>query len=334
MKETADNPTILITAATLDAHAYEPVRQILEKSNYPTVVYRTDKVLSGEEHLNVSLLETGQLHVTYNDQSIAPDDVGAAWQRKIANFELPHLTGDKGRQQYVNNEIRHMHEMLWSLYPEDLWLNAPERMRQADRKLGQLLVAHEVGFDIPETLVTGDWQSVTDMLENYEQIVVKVTRGIVSEGDIVKALYTTALTNNDIIRLRDVASPFPGLYQPYVQKAREWRVTVVGDEIFPAAIYTTGAAKLDWRTHQLTSEVEFKNETLPENVRDMCTAFLGRFGLQFGAFDLIENHDGEVTFLECNPNGQYGWLESELGFPISRAIADKLIAIANSTKLN
>lgn len=51
-------------------------------------------------------------------------------------------------------------------------------------------------------------------------------------------------------------------------------------------------------------------------------------GLKFGAFDFIETAPGEVIFLECNSNGQYGWLEETLGLPISHAIADELIKIA------
>jgi hypothetical protein len=54
-------------------------------------------------------------------------------------------------------------------------------------------------------------------------------------------------------------------------------------------------------------------------------------GLRFGAFDLIEEPDGNVVFLECNPNGEYFWLEESLGFQISDAVAAELIKITNSS---
>jgi hypothetical protein len=38
--------------------------------------------------------------------------------------------------------------------------------------------------------------------------------------------------------------------------------------------------------------------------------------------------DGQLVFLECNPNGQYGWLEEDLGMPISASIASTLVRIA------
>lgn len=102
-------------------------------------------------------------------------------------------------------------------------------------------------------------------------------------------------------------------------------MTVVGERVFSAAIYTDECAKDDWRRLQLTPAVQFKKEQLPERVDERCIQYLGKMGLRFGAFDFIEKPDGEIVFLECNPNGQYGWLEEELGLPISEAVAAELI---------
>jgi hypothetical protein len=52
--------------------------------------------------------------------------------------------------------------------------------------------------------------------------------------------------------------------------------------------------------------------------------FLDYFGLQYGAFDLILTPDGQYVFLELNPSGEFFWLDSVVGLPISKAIADVL----------
>lgn len=320
---------ILITAASLDEHAYGPVSSILESWGFPVVVYRTDKVLSGEENLRAGVTSQGDLDINYDGQSIAPGDIGAAWCRKVANFSLERIAQDRARQLYVYNEIRYLHDTLWALYPEKIWLNAPERMRQADKKLGQLLVAHDVGFSIPETVVGSNWDDIgSRLLFNNHRMVVKMIRGVISEDDKIKSLYTTPLDADQVDEIRDHTTPFPGIYQTFVDKAREWRVTVVGDKVFPAAIYTDDSAKDDWRVHQLTDTVRFTKEDLPDGIDEKCVQFLGKMGLKFGAFDFIETIDGEVIFLECNPNGQYGWLEDRLELPISAAIASELMAIA------
>jgi glutathione synthase/RimK-type ligase-like ATP-grasp enzyme len=102
---------------------------------------------------------------------------------------------------------------------------------------------------------------------------------------------------------------------------------VVGDETFDTAIYTTEVANDDWRRHQEGPDVVFERARFPDEPKGKCIEFLRKLNLRFGCFDFIENDDG-ITFLECNPNGQYGWLEQELELPISRAITAELIKIA------
>ena len=49
-----------------------------------------------------------------------------------------------------------------------------------------------------------------------------------------------------------------------------------------------------------------------------------RASLAYGAFDFVVTRDGDVVFLECNPGGQWLWLEKATNLPISQAVADLL----------
>jgi glutathione synthase/RimK-type ligase-like ATP-grasp enzyme len=242
---------------------------------------------------------------------------------------------DKARQLLIQDEVREFNDAIWSLYPDKIWLNSPAKMQNAAYKLGQLKIAHEIGFTTPDTVISSNWEKVSQTLlqdDRYRRIIVKMIRGVIIENGDEKAMGTTILSKEVVENLHRYTVPFPGIYQPYIEKSREWRVTVVGDEVFPAAIYTSENAKDDWRKHQLTEAVTFKAETLPEHVSEKCIHYLGKMGLRFGAFDFVEQPDGEIVFLECNPNGQYAWLEESLGFPISQAIAGALIAVAKENK--
>jgi hypothetical protein len=44
----------------------------------------------------------------------------------------------------------------------------------------------------------------------------------------------------------------------------------------------------------------------------------------FGAFDFVIATDGSWHFLECNPSGQWAFLEPPTGLPMTAAIADLL----------
>ncbi len=326
------NKPILITTAGLDKHAYDPVCVELLNRNYEPIIYKTDSVLSQDETFNLNVDVSGDVSVHYKGVNISPEIIGAAWYRKLGNFVLSN-TQDIAKNMYIHNELRHMHETIWSIYPEHLWLNSPDAIKQADRKINQLVVARESGFNIPKTYIGNSWDQIkNDFLPTEEStMIVKMIKGIVSEHNELRALYTSRLSRDQCASLEDSKQPFPGIYQKFINKAREWRVTVVGDRVFSAGIYTDEDAKVDWRQLQLTDSVRFKRDKLHEDIEDSCLRYLGKMGIKFGAFDLIETPEGETVFLECNPNGQYGWLEDSLGFNISRSIADELINIAETS---
>ena len=61
-----------------------------------------------------------------------------------------------------------------------------------------------------------------------------------------------------------------------------------------------------------------------ENIARKCREYLAHLGLNFGCFDFIVTPSGDYVFLECNPNGQWLWVEDATGLKISEAIADFL----------
>jgi hypothetical protein len=320
---------ILIASSSFDEHSHRPVRERLEKRGHRTVLYLTDRVLAGDAHFSLSVSPEGVLQMAYDDKSMAPDDVAAAWYWKVGGFRIANAEHNVAKQLSLVNEITQWNSAIFGLFPDDVWLNAPRRIAQAEPKLRQLLVARSLGFEIPQTLVTSRWQDVEqELLAKSETIVVKMLRGVLADGNELKAMYTTPLDHHSLAGLQDATVPFPGLYQPFVPKAREWRVTVVGDAVFGAAIYTEAEGSHDWRRHQGGPLVRFRREALPDDVADRCRAYVKTMSLAYGAFDLIERPDGAIVFLECNPGGQHNWLEVELGLPIADAIAAELIRIA------
>ena len=62
----------------------------------------------------------------------------------------------------------------------------------------------------------------------------------------------------------------------------------------------------------------------PPEITASLFAYLDSFGLVFGAFDFAVTDHGEWIFLECNPSGQWAWLEDETGLPMVAAFADLL----------
>lgn len=320
---------ILICSSYFDEHTHGPVRDHLVRRGFDVLTYQIDRVMDGKEPLTLRIGGDGAFTAAYTDAPIGPADIHAAWHWKVANFALPDAETNLSKQLTMVNEITQYNNSVWSLYPEDLWLSAPRRIQWADRKLVQLQTASRLGFTIPETLISNDWDQVLAFQEHLgSDLIVKMFRGVIGDQNKVKAMYTTVLDRNRILEFRRHTISFPGMFQPFLAKAREWRVTLVGDQVFAGAIYAGEEAKNDWRQLQQTAAVAFRRETFDEQTGDLCRTYLQEFGLGIGSFDFVERPDGTLVFLECNPSGQFGFLEELLQLPISEAVASQLGAIA------
>jgi hypothetical protein len=110
------------------------------------------------------------------------------------------------------------------------------------------------------------------------------------------------------------------LFQAKVRKSCDARVTMVGSRVFASEIISPGG-DLDWRRDDWSS-LEHVPIRVPLSVVASLHDYLDHFGLVFGCFDFgLEAQEGSDepyrwTSLECNPNGQWGWL------PDAEAIAD------------
>lgn len=319
---------ILISSASLDSHTVGPVKEILEQKGYDVLVYLTDLVLKHEMNFTTIVDDQGAVKIELDKIDISPESISAAWYRKLTNYTYEN--NDKLKSLYLRQELGFMHDHIWGHYPEEIWLNSPDRIKSSDRKPNQLSAAAKSGFSLPKTVVSNSWDDIRDEIGDVD-IVAKTIRGLVSENDQVKAMPTTRLDRQSLARLESSGvMPYPAIYQQYIPKNKEWRVTVVGDNVFAVAIYTDESAKDDWRVKQSTNSVEFRSEDFPEDISAKCINYLAMMDLRFGAFDFIETPYGETIFLECNPNGQYIWLEEELELPISNSIAAELIKIARN----
>ena len=119
----------------------------------------------------------------------------------------------------------------------------------------------------------------------------------------------------------------PVIFQAYVPKRVELRITVVGRQVFAAEIHSqhSNHTKHDWRRYDRYQTPYFPH-SLPTHLQQLCVRLVERLGLCYGAIDTVLTPDGRYVFLEINPNGQYLWIEKMTGLPISDAICDLLIA--------
>lgn len=318
---------ILIASNRQDALNTAPVVACLQQYNHPVFIYETDQVMQGNVPFSIKITSTSGLIFAYDDQRIDLSRIGAAWYRR-PEAEMPHA--DKGVEMQLNQERAAIQSVLWRNVPEHAWLNPPAEIYSSQRKLPQLQLAVQLGLTIPATISSNSWQEVIETLPGDVIIYKMAERGRLQLNGEDRFVYTQLFAKTDTAPASRLT--MPGIWQAYIPKKREWRVTFVGEQVFAATIYTSERAKDDWRRRQFNdADVTFKKGKFPPALAIKCQQMLRQYGLRFGAFDFIETPAGEFIFLELNPNGQYMWLQNKLDMPIAEAIANTLMAIAKDS---
>lgn len=317
------SPLILIISTKFDPHVDIIIRQLNEQK-IPFARFNTEDfpLASSLSILFEGIAHSEELTFPGNPQ-IKGSDITAVWYRRPAQFEFPSEFSPAAHI-FAEKETRATISGLWQLL-DCLWVNHPEKNRIAELKLNQLKIANQLGIEIPKTLITNNPEDARKFFKSCsENIVIKsLSGGLVTDQLDSTAIYTNIVREADMKDVKSVRYT-PALFQEYVPKEIELRITVVGKKVFAAEIHSQTQEKTlhDWRRDTLN--LSHKEHKLPKEIEQKCLGLVKSFGLHFGAIDMILTPDGRYVFLEINPNGQWAWIEDLTGMPISEALIDLL----------
>ena len=251
------------------------------------------------------------------------EEVRSVWYRRPAAPEPPPQITDPDERRFVAEESEEALFGLWRTL-DCLWVSHPDALEAASYKPAQLRAASALGFEVPPTLITNDPQEALRFAQGLDgRVVVKPLRyGMVREtSEYEDVVFTNPLREEDVRDGLEAVALCPCLLQQYVPKDVEIRVTVVGKEVFAAEIRSqeTPGAEHDWRRVP-AGEVAHAPHELPAHAAGRCVGLVERLGLNFGAIDLIRTPGGRYVFLEINPNGQWLWVETLAGLPITDSL--------------
>ncbi|GAA0534190.1 MULTISPECIES: ATP-grasp ribosomal peptide maturase [Streptomyces] len=228
-----------------------------------------------------------------------------AQQRDFAVAEARHGLG---------GILNHLHNAFY--------VNHPSAVTAADFKPAQLQKAAHLGLTIPPTLVTNDAEQAREFAADHGHVIYKTFRGLPrDENGHTGAIWAQRV---DPDTFDDSLAVTAHLFQAEIPKTGDVWVTVVGQKVFAQQITAQDSA-LDWRRGDW-DQLQHAPIAVPAPVETALHHYLSAFGLVFGCFDFALTGDGDSTadwvFIECNPNGQWGWLPD--ADAITTAFADIL----------
>lgn len=303
-----------VTAALVEQGA-EVVR--VDTDRYPTEIALTTDYSTALQN-NYLETETGR-----HDLS----KISACWYRRFrVGKDIPEDMDPQLRAPSVEESRRSFLGVMNSL---DTFLLDPYfNVKKAATKQLQLKVAGSLGLKIPRTCITNKKEEVRKFYTQCPQgIITKMQTAFAVYREGIENVVFTNLLDELALEELDGLEYCPMTFQEAIPKALELRVTIVGDQVYSAAIDSQKSekAKMDWRKDGVGMADDWVDYPLPADLQNKLLRLMDYFELNYGAIDLILHPDGSFYFLEINPSGEYMWLEQTPGYRISEHLARVLL---------
>lgn len=288
---------------------------VLDTAAYPSAVQLAlsfGKASNG----NGQAPSPGELNLHIGGEVLELARCRSVWWRRPQQYEIAPEIVDPELRSWSYTEAHEALQGAWRSLPA-FWLNDPVCEETAAHKPFQLSIAPSCGLEIPRTLITNNPDAARAFIADNGP-----------NGTIYKTFLATPrdwretrLLRDEELDLIDKVRFTPVIFQEYIPAQVDLRITVVGDEIFPAAIYSQ---EKDYYPYDFRMDMErarYEPATLPPSVIDGIRRLMERLGLVYGAIDVRRTPDGRHVFLEINPSGQWLFVEERTGQPITQAVA-------------
>lgn len=241
-----------------------------------------------------------------------------------AMYWRPAINSESYDQQYTVKELCTYQEYWNHFFPFDhikkiKSINPVDSSTKMENKIYQLKAAIESGFKIPNTLISCDIKKISQFISENKTCIQKSLGMNWDENDHPTSTKTITLSDLEVNML------LPMIYQEKIVRKKELRVYVVGKSIIPVEVIVSEKDKNtpDWRSCM----PEFRITQLDNNTLYKIQLYLKKSKLIYGAFDLMVNENDEVIFLECNPSGNWFFLNDDIREEIVSAIANELVSV-------
>ena len=319
---------LLIIASKIDPHA----DAVIDELRPHNVSFMRIDLESVYYDYDVSITPcAGGIQWTIKDKvlprTISDKTVKTVWWRRGNSYPngRPTLTKERVEEEETRNVVKWL---LENIPPERFPFGHPYKIRSAENKVLQMDAAVTSGFVIPDYLFTNEHKKIIDFFTANQDAVVKslTLAAYIDNGKnyAFKAIRMTKADFEENERKEGVES-VAAFVQKNVKRSYDIRAFVHNSFSHACKIYVNNLPNgaIDWRPHIGSCFHEkhiLSNETILK-----CLKYLSKIDMPCGHFDFIVDNSGKEMFLECNPNGQWYWLEKMAGCKIASDVSDVLI---------
>ena len=300
--------TLLIFAEADDVHA-NAVQWAYGKLGEKADVFDYSRYLTSTP-ISSSISTSAPLFVTLDEAHPPLADYRVVWNRRAPALKVPDELDGDDRELAKSVGRRHLDQLRALDVPHgQTWVNDRFVQLRYENKLNQLKLARDLGFLIPDTLISNDPGRVRAFAKRHREVVVKTIAPMVWKDEThARWTMTEVVMESDLQDDVAIAS-CPMIYQNVIRKKHEVRVVGFGQDILIARLMSQDSAKtqLDWRNVN-PAEMRIMSDS-DDDLERRLRNFMQSSGLLHGSFDLAVDHEGQYVFFEVNEQGQSLWLE-------------------------
>lgn len=320
--------TILVITSKEDVHADSVIRYLQGNWANDYIVIR----LNTEDFaLNSKVSFDGNyVFVELEDSKkvIKSNEVCSVWFRRPKPVESTHP--DPNVALFIKNEWNaFLRGLYFCTHDESIWVNPLPNLHRARIKLQQLQLARKLNLNVPETIVSNDYEKIKELFKKHKTICAKTLDkpSFKESENKYLPIYTRTISHSYLFSMKESLSLSPTIFQQFIKKVCDIRVIVIGNSITAFAIYSkpNSQATIDFR-YGFTEGLRHEVIVLPKALEVKLLKFVETQGLVFSAIDMVLDEKKQFWFLENNPNGQWLWLEFETNFPLTRIMSEKLVS--------
>jgi hypothetical protein len=285
------------------------VRERLQILGVPTRFIDQRRVLETRVELAVGTKVEGRVNI--GDEKINLDKVTAAYPRPYESVRLP-VVASAGPGSSAWDHACLVEDILgsWCEVTPAFVVNRCASMAANGSKPYQLALIRDLGWSVPETLVTTDPDAARAFWDQHGEVIYKSVSAVRSR--------VSRLRSEHMDRLCSITS-CPTQFQQYIDGV-DHRVHVVGEEIFACEVLCTAD---DYR-YSVEDIPDVRPCSLPQDIEDKCRDLAAAMDLPLAGIDLRRTPRDEWFCFEVNPSPAFTYYEAATEQPIGAAIAGLL----------
>jgi glutathione synthase/RimK-type ligase-like ATP-grasp enzyme len=292
----------------------DPVIDALRHDDIPVFRFNCD---AGDEASQISfVINNNRIDILFacDNREINSSDIGVGWCQQLP----PYLSQASSVLENLQRKN------LWAAQFASFdslnvpWFNSPRNILYASNKPTQLVLAQSIGFNIPSTLISNVSKDIRFFAGNQSTIAKNLATPWIVSGAETQAAYTRIVESNWLQNDNELEF-CPVIYQEFKTRKKDYRVVVVGEQIFAAYCEPTSEQHEDIRRNVSTGE-SFQICEFDAQATALLKTLMKKLSIEYCSADFMEDGDENLYFLEINTCGAWWWVDCLYDGAIRNAI--------------